>query len=670
MTHSTDQPAGDVPPPKRRKVDDDRPSSPLNHPQPPQNGQADPLPPPPPPQYEPPKDGAPQDDAPQDDAPQVDAPQDAAPQDAAPQDAAPQDAAPQGAAPKEAASQEAAPQEAVPQEAVPQYAAPQDAAPQDAAPQDAASQDNAPRDHVPPDDDPSNHAAPDDAPPNDAPHEAQPPPPPQETRTLQCDPSPPPFPAESAPSHLDPLDDVRPPRRQEIQQDEPDATVTQSVPMDSLQMPPTGLTPEVDAVLAKIFASGLFERKDVDGRALDFLASVSPQLALAALEDIQRRDFSTVRNKPAFIMSIFKRVVNAGGSLQSSGTGPTFQPTSVPASALAHLPPSVSDALQRVFQSGVCHPSQFDDRAMDILVDLAEPDAVRALSEFAAMEPGRVRNPSAFWMGLARKYKGHSRAPGGRAGPSYDGAATAVYGNPYDGYDARRPAVSSVMLEQRLDELAASGHLPRNALDDRAMDALRRLPEQDALGVLAELPEPARVRNMSAYVMGLCKKFAAGEARSLSQRGNYNIGAYSGYGGYGGYSASGYGGYGGYGHASTHAGYAAGYGAPGGYASQYGAAVPGAYATHPIDDNSRARETREALETMDPSVRDRFYQMADQGVITESSFDARAISAMQNLRAEDACAALDELAASEPGRIHNISAYFMGLAKKFGRSSM
>lgn len=534
-------------------------------------------------------------------------------------------------------------------------------------------------------------------------------------------------PPESAMPHSDPaletvvrgpqvtggLDEVRPPRRPEKPDDKPppppaagdmeQPSAPVKPPETTSPMAPTGLAPEVETVLAKIFASGLFERKDIDGRALDFLGNVSPHLALAALEDIQRRDFSTVRNKPAFIMSIFKKVIQGGGAPPPPPPGPPYAPTSVPASALSHLPPAVSDALQRVFQSGVCHPSQFDDRAMDILVDLQEPDAVRALSEFAAMEPGRVRNPSAFWMGLARKYKGHARAAGGRMGPPFEGApppaAPAASGySSYDGsmaYEPRRLSSGSgsgtggsVLLDQRLDELAASGHLPRNALDDRAIEALRRLPEQDALGVLAELPEPARVRNMSAYVMGLCKKFASGEARSLAQRSGYGGGGYSGGygGGYGsgysgnpGYSSSGGGGYGSS-YAPPHnppSGYSGGHsGPPNTYGSSNypssGGPPTGGYggASVPHTDASRAREIREALDGMDPAVRDRFYRMTEQGVITEASFDARAIGALQGLRREDACAALDELAASEPDRIHNISAYFMGLAKKFGRPSM
>ena len=512
------------------------------------------------------------------------------------------------------------------------------------------------------------------------------------------------------PSHSDPvvrgpqitggLDEVRPPRRDRNEHTLPHTQPQTASPQPPHppHMPPTGLTPEVDEVLAKIFASGLFERRDIDGRALDFLASVSPNLALAALDDIQRRDFSTVRNKPAFIMSIFKRVVAGGGSAPPPPPPPSYNvPVDIPASALAHLPPAVSDALRRVFQSGVCHPSQFDDRAMDILVDLQEPDAVRALSEFAAMEPGRVRNPSAFWMGLARKYKNraHNRMP------PYDTAPPSAGYSSYDApppYEPRRIPTTgpstSPLLQQRLDELSASGHLPRNALDERALEALRRLPEQDALGVLAELPEPARVRNMSAYVMGLCKKFASGEARSLSHRGSYG-GGYSG--GYGGGYGSGYNSgpsYGGYGGPSSAPGSygGGGYGDGGGPPSSYGGGggggggsggggsggggggggggsyhggSGGAYGSHAPPDPSRERDVREALSQMDPAVKDRFYQMTEQGIISETSFDARAIGALQSMRREEACAALDELAASEPGRIYNISAYFMGLAKKF-----
>lgn len=430
------------------------------------------------------------------------------------------------------------------------------------------------------------------------------------------------------------------------------------------------LAPEVSAVLNGLFERGFFEDRDIDARAIDFLASVPPELALAALEDIQHRDFSAVRNKPAFIFSIFKRVVASGGAATPTQPPPGgFAPATVPPSALSHLPPQVSDSLQRVFSSGVCHPSQFDDRAMDILVELHPMDAVRALSEFAAMEPGRVRNPSAFWMGLARKYKNQSQnggargapygaaAPGGAivggAGGAYTpqvpmgagGPGAGMYGSDMTGGAAMGGGYA---LQQRLEELHNVGVLPRDALDDRAADALRKLPEQDALSVLDELPEPHRVRNMSAYVMGLCKKFATGEARSLMQGRHGGAGAGMAAGGYPG---------------------APGVGAPGMAPPMGGPEMavppPGAPNAHGYVPD--ARELHDALSRMDADVRGRFYAMVDRGMFPETAFDNRAIGALEALNAGEACAALDELAASDPRRIHNISAYFMGLARKFGR---
>lgn len=462
------------------------------------------------------------------------------------------------------------------------------------------------------------------------------------------------------------LDEVRPPRRVSPSETEsnPEPTDTQ---VTVKAVPDKNFSPEVDAELGKALSSGLFDRRDIDGRALDFLEAQPPHLALAALYDIQRRDFSTVRNKPAFIMSIFKRVVAGNGSAHPPPPPQGgYPPTSVPADVLAHLPPAVSDALQRVFAAGVCLPSQFDDRAMDILVDLSkqEADAVRALSEFAAMEPGRVRNPSAFWMGLAKKYKGHARAPGGRIG------ADSSYG-----YDRSSASYSNGALDQRLEELATAGSLPRGALDDRALDALRRLPEHDGLAVLAELPEPSRVRNMSAYVMGLCKKFASGEARSLANRGGTYGAAYganTSYAAYGVYGHS----YNGNAYPVSTATYAntqyASAAIPGSYAAYGMPIAAGGYSTGvaPQPDQTRVRDTRKAMDSMDPTVRDRLYSMINQGILTETSLDARAIAALQNMRSEHAVAALDELAASEPSRIHNISAYFMGLAKKFSGHPM
>ena len=51
-----------------------------------------------------------------------------------------------------------------------------------------------------------------------------------------------------------------------------DGETSEPPPSSYRKVPPTGLVPEVDAMLARIFETGLFERKDIDGRALEFLA--------------------------------------------------------------------------------------------------------------------------------------------------------------------------------------------------------------------------------------------------------------------------------------------------------------------------------------------------------------------------------------------------------------
>lgn len=61
--------------------------------------------------------------------------------------------------------------------------------------------------------------------------------------------------------------------------------------------------------------------------------------------------------------------------------------------------------------------------------------------------------------------------------------------------------------DERVASLVATGVLRRGELDGRAMDALRRLGP-DAGAVLEELvaADPARVRNPSAYVMGVISR--------------------------------------------------------------------------------------------------------------------------------------------------------------------
>eukprot|EP00183_Erythrolobus_madagascarensis_P002144 CAMPEP_0185850326 /NCGR_PEP_ID=MMETSP1354-20130828/4503_1 /TAXON_ID=708628 /ORGANISM="Erythrolobus madagascarensis, Strain CCMP3276" /LENGTH=722 /DNA_ID=CAMNT_0028550993 /DNA_START=429 /DNA_END=2597 /DNA_ORIENTATION=+ len=456
----------------------------------------------------------------------------------------------------------------------------------------------------------------------------------------------------------------------------------------------SGLPPKVFDAVERLFSDSICEREDIDNRALDFLATLPEHVALTAVEDISHRDFSTIRNRPAFVMSIFKRVVNPPREMHPSSSGPgpygssgygagrgpigggprgplppqrgngmggppsrvlmgppgpsgpragmagvaggmdmyavpkphQLQPqqvVTVDPAALSHLPPMVADGLQRVFAAGVCHPSQFDDRAMEILINLKEVEAIRALNEFASVEPGRVRNPSAFWMGLARKYKalGDAGGPGtsdavpGRRKPddgynSYggggggSGSGGVVHGGGSGGNNGFEALIGDFRfptVRERIQALISDQVLAPGDLDLRAVEALNRLNEQDALSVLEEVlwAGPNRVRNVSAYIMGLCRK-----------RGG---------------PASG---------------------------GSFGGIVGDADADH---------------RDMDPGVRAKFEELISTGVLPQHGLDARAMFALKSMHPKEAIESLDELARSEPGRVRNLSAYFMGLARSRSR---
>jgi len=452
------------------------------------------------------------------------------------------------------------------------------------------------------------------------------------------------------------------------------------------------LSPEVQNALRALFTEGVCDPADIDTRSVEFLSGLPDKIALTAIDDIHHRDFSTIRNRPAFIMSIFKRVANPQrdavggpapfvGSVQPYSSGfsrsiprppprgmrqlppePTYvrpsgprasehnpdvfrQPAApppphppaatVPPEALAHLPTAVGEGLQQVFASGVCHPSEFDDRAMEILVALKEPEAVRALEEFASVEPGRVRKPSAFWMGLARKYKGLGAS--GVSGPqNLNSPSSRGYGNQYgyESYDRRSaadehayvsghrqrhyssqidslsasrgpvalnrtPEFRHALAADRLQRIFSETWLSPNDLDDRAIDAIKRMSESEEMNVVDEIlrTDPSRVRNISAYIMGLYRKYAA-EGLSLSARDN---------------------------------------------------------------------EVEVDTDILDPLVREKFHALISSGTLPNGGLDGRAMFALKSMPQHEALASLDELARSEPGRVRNVSAYFMGLARSRSR---
>lgn len=68
----------------------------------------------------------------------------------------------------------------------------------------------------------------------------------------------------------------------------------------------------------------------------------------------------------------------------------------------------------------------------------------------------------------------------------------------------------------RAEELLRQhGHLlTPDAFDEGVVDSLRRLSDAQAMAVLDELGQNsmAGIRNLPAYIMGICKRYSRGEA--------------------------------------------------------------------------------------------------------------------------------------------------------------
>ncbi|GJQ10988.1 hypothetical protein GpartN1_g2779.t1 [Galdieria partita] len=309
------------------------------------------------------------------------------------------------------------------------------------------------------------------------------------------------------------------------------------------------LNEEVRFQLQSLFQAGVVFPEDFDERAFQFLAWLPVRRAIAALTDLSERNFSNVKKRKAFVMSVLRQYSpdDTRWSSPQKLTHETKAPIVVPPSALAHLPPRVADSLQQVFASGVCHPSKFDDLAMEVLVSLDESDAVQALNEFANVDPSTVRNPSAFWMGIARRYQirakkasihsyssahfqgnenmigPHSRKKARSGGVDWHKqqtehnsglpgkASQSVCFSSHDRFETNRRRThheDSKMVIDYIEELTRRNILAPGALDEKVVDTLKRIPQDDALAVLRDLEhlDQRRIRNISAFVTGLIRK--------------------------------------------------------------------------------------------------------------------------------------------------------------------
>ncbi|KAJ9518742.1 hypothetical protein QJQ45_025989, partial [Haematococcus lacustris] len=232
-------------------------------------------------------------------------------------------------------------------------------------------------------------------------------------------------------------------------------------------------------------------------------------------------------------------------------------------SAAQYVPAPVALKLQTLWDSGVKLVSMLDDRTWEDLADLPAPEGLAVIDEVAAAmeKPQGLRNVNAFFASQARpfldKIRGFTRTglpgavpprtgsreydSGGTGAGGYRGGSSTRGGYGRDaaggagssqGFDPGRrdarsrgasnpPPVGATRgisaihtlpesLQSKVRAMLDAPHTLLNAghFDDGVCALLNRLPEHSALDVVEEIKgnDLANVRNIPAYLMGICKR--------------------------------------------------------------------------------------------------------------------------------------------------------------------
>ena len=301
------------------------------------------------------------------------------------------------------------------------------------------------------------------------------------------------------------------------------------------------LSPVVSDALQRLYATGVVSQQQIDDRMLEHLASMQEHGAAAAVDELARSDLSGIRNVSAYFKTICRR--HGGGAGGGPAGGFVAGGAGAPQEALYEI--------QRRFQMGVITQpvamrleqffqdtgANFDGGAWEMMLQLNEMSAMAAIDEVhsAARDRG-VRNPSAYFTGIARKHLAAMQSGQPYAGPGYGYGGAPGCGGAPGGYGGGGPggygggggggrgggAVDDQTLQQRLPpgvfqrmtDAANAGKFLKHAIDERALNTMLQLDEPTAMAVIEEIENTdlGRIRNFAGYFMGICNKFLRGGA--------------------------------------------------------------------------------------------------------------------------------------------------------------
>jgi hypothetical protein len=127
-----------------------------------------------------------------------------------------------------------------------------------------------------------------------------------------------------------------------------------------------------------------FEHVMIDSRIRKILHQLPESVAIDVLNDFEKAlNRDNLRSPAAYLMGMLTRVQ---------------------ASIEVPIRGRIAGRLDMLYQAGFCSPDEVDSRCIDLLKQLPEEDALRAISELERVDRMAVKNISAVFMGIMRKY--------------------------------------------------------------------------------------------------------------------------------------------------------------------------------------------------------------------------------------------------------------------------
>lgn len=119
----------------------------------------------------------------------------------------------------------------------------------------------------------------------------------------------------------------------------------------------------------------------------------------------------------------------------------------------ARLQPGVKEYFESLYERGVLRHDDLDAACVDYLKILPSPGAMQVLQEFARLDYYRIRNLTAFFIGICRRVAAHEPPPPGRGIPGSRGREASPPPPSYRAFPRRSP----------------SRHTPESPMSDRGL---------------------------------------------------------------------------------------------------------------------------------------------------------------------------------------------------------